>query len=78
MLGDGSLFNRLFIEHYYEYQAPHGLQRARDLAEARGARERADPVSRSRRTAICCCSAGFREVEVFFKWYNFAGFVAVK
>jgi tRNA (cmo5U34)-methyltransferase len=22
--------------------------------------------------------AGFREVEVFFKWYNFAGFVAVK
>ena len=59
-------------------QAPHGLQRARDLAEARGARERADPVSRSRKTGTSCCGAGFREVEVFFKWYNFAGFVAVK
>jgi tRNA (cmo5U34)-methyltransferase len=23
-------------------------------------------------------SAGFRQVDVFFKWYNFAGFVAVK
>ena len=54
VLGENSLFNRLFIKPLLRDEAPQRLQRARDRAEARGARERAGAVPRSRRTANCC------------------------
>ena len=44
VLGEESLFNRLFIEHYYDFKRRSGYSEPRDHAEARGARERAGAV----------------------------------
>jgi tRNA (cmo5U34)-methyltransferase len=77
VLGDGSLFNRLFIERYYAYKRRRGYSEL-EIAQKREALENVLVPYRLRENHELLRKAGFREVEVFFKWYNFAGFVAVK
>jgi tRNA (cmo5U34)-methyltransferase len=77
VLGDGSLFNRLFIERYYAYKRRRGYTEL-EIAQKREALENVLVPYRLRENRELFLNAGFREVEVFFKWYNFAGFVAVK
>jgi tRNA (cmo5U34)-methyltransferase len=77
VLGDGSLFNRLFIERYYAYKRRRGYSEL-EIAQKREALENVLVPYRLRENHELLLNAGFREVEVFFKWYNFAGFVAVK
>jgi tRNA (cmo5U34)-methyltransferase len=77
VLGDGSLFNRLFIERYYAYKRRRGYTEL-EIAQKREALENVLVPYRLRENQELFLNAGFREVEVFFKWYNFAGFVAVK
>ena len=45
VLGNDSLFNRLFIKFYYDMKRRNDYSDIGDRAKARGARERADPVS---------------------------------
>jgi tRNA (cmo5U34)-methyltransferase len=77
VLGDGSLFNRLFIERYYAYKRRMGYSEL-EIAQKREALENVLVPYRLQENRELLLGAGFREVEVFFKWYNFAGFVAVK
>jgi len=77
VLGDGSLFNRLFIEHYYRFKRRMGYSEL-EIAQKREALENVLVPYRLQENRDLLLHAGFREVEVFFKWYNFAGFVAVK
>jgi tRNA (cmo5U34)-methyltransferase len=77
VLGDGSLFNRLFIEHYYRFKRRMGYSEL-EIAQKREALENVLVPYRLQENRDLLLGAGFREVEVFFKWYNFAGFVAVK
>ncbi len=77
VLGDGSLFNRLFIERYYAYKRRRGYSEL-EIAQKREALENVLVPYRLFENRELFMNAGFREVEVFFKWYNFAGFVAVK
>jgi tRNA (cmo5U34)-methyltransferase len=77
VLGDGSLFNRLFIERYYAYKRRRGYTEL-EIAQKREALENVLVPYRLHENRELFLNAGFREVEVFFKWYNFAGFVAVK
>jgi len=77
VLGDGSLFNRLFIERYYAYKRRRGYSEL-EISQKREALENVLVPYRLRENRELLLNAGFREVEVFFKWYNFAGFVAVK
>lgn len=77
VLGDGSLFNRLFIERYYAYKRRRGYSEL-EISQKREALENVLVPYRLRENHELLLNAGFREVEVFFKWYNFAGFVAVK
>ena len=77
VLGDGSLFNRLFIERYYAYKRRRGYSDL-EIAQKREALENVLVPYRLFENRELFLRAGFREVEVFFKWYNFAGFVAVK
>lgn len=77
VLGDGSLFNRLFIERYYAYKRRCGYSEL-EIAQKREALENVLVPYRLFENRELLLGAGFREVEVFFKWYNFAGFVAVK
>jgi tRNA (cmo5U34)-methyltransferase len=77
VLGDGSLFNRLFIERYYEFKRRMGYSEL-EISQKREALENILVPYRLQENRNLLMGAGFREVEVFFKWYNFAGFVAVK
>jgi tRNA (cmo5U34)-methyltransferase len=77
VLGEGSLFNRLFIERYYAFKRRMGYSEL-EIAQKREALENVLIPYRLQENRDLLLNAGFREVEVFFKWYNFAGFVAVK
>jgi tRNA (cmo5U34)-methyltransferase len=77
VLGDGSLFNRLFIERYYAFKRRMGYSEL-EISQKREALENVLIPYRLHENRELLLQAGFREVEVFFKWYNFAGFVAVK
>jgi tRNA (cmo5U34)-methyltransferase len=77
VLGDGSLFNRLFIEHYYAFKRRMGYSEL-EIAQKREALENVLIPYRLQENRDLLLGAGFREVEVFFQWYNFAGIIAVK
>jgi tRNA (cmo5U34)-methyltransferase len=77
VLGDNSRFNRLFIEHYYAYKRRVGYSEL-EIAQKREALENVLIPYRLEENRELLLKAGFREVEVFFKWYNFAGMVALK
>ena len=77
VLGEGSVFNRLFIERYYEFKRRMGYTDL-EIAQKREALENVQVPYRIDENRDLLLSAGFREVDVFFKWYNFAGFAAIK
>jgi tRNA (cmo5U34)-methyltransferase len=77
VLGNGSLFNRLFIERYYAYKRRMGYSEL-EISQKREALENVLIPYRPQENRDLLLNAGFRQVDVFFKWYNFAGFVAVK
>ena len=77
VLGEGSLFNRLFIERYYAYKRRRGYSEL-EIAQKREALENVLIPYRLHENRELLLGAGFREVDVFLKWYNFAGMIAVK
>lgn len=77
VLGNGSVFNRLFIERYYAYKRRMGYSEL-EISQKREALENVLIPYRLQENRDLLLGAGFRQVDVFFKWYNFAGFVAVK
>ncbi len=77
MLGEHSLFNRMFIEYYYEMKKRNGYSEL-EIAQKREALENVlipYTLLENRETLF---RAGFRQCDVFFKWYNFGGIIAVK
>lgn len=77
LLGEGSKLNRLFIDRYYAYKRRKGYSEL-EIAQKREALENVLVPYTARENHEMLRRAGFREVDVFFRWYNFAGFVAVK
>jgi tRNA (cmo5U34)-methyltransferase len=76
-LGEDSLFNRLFIKYYYDMKKRHGYSEL-EIAQKREALENVlipYKLLENREMLLRC---GFRYCDVFFKWYNFSGMVAVK
>ncbi len=72
-----SLFNGLFIKYYYELKRRNGYSDT-EIGRKREALENVlIPYRRDENVALLR-SAGFKHVEVFFRWYNFCGMVAVK
>ncbi len=77
VLGEDSLLNRLFIKYYYEMKKRHHYSEL-EISQKREALENVlipYKLLENRELLIKC---GFRYVDVFFKWYNFTGMVAVK
>jgi len=77
VLGEGSVFNRLFIERYYAYKRRMGYSEL-EISQKREALENVLIPYRLQENFDLLTSAGFRQVDVFFKWHNFAGIVALK
>lgn len=77
VLGEDSLFNRLFIKHYYEFKKRNNYSET-EIAKKREALENVLIPYRLKENEELLAECGFRHIDTFFKWYNFAGFVAVK
>lgn len=77
VLGEESLFNRLFIKYYYEMKRRNGYTET-EIAQKREALENVLIPYKLLENRELLLRTGFRAVDVFFKWYNFCGIVAVK
>jgi tRNA (cmo5U34)-methyltransferase len=77
VLSKDSLLNRMFIKFYYDMKRRNGYSEM-EIASKREALENVMIPYRSEENTELLKRNGFREVDTFFKWYNFAGFLAVK
>jgi tRNA (cmo5U34)-methyltransferase len=77
VLGEDSFFNRSFIRYYYEFKKRNGYSEM-EISQKREALENVLIPYRLVENLEMLTHVGFRCVDVFFKWYNFAGIVAVK
>ncbi|MEQ8402480.1 MAG: carboxy-S-adenosyl-L-methionine synthase CmoA [Roseitalea porphyridii] len=74
---EDTLFNRLFIDHYYDFKRRNGYTEM-EIANKREALENVLIPYRLEENVELLKNAGFRHVEVFFRWYNFCGLIASK
>lgn len=77
VLGEDSLFNRLFIEYYYDFKRSNHYNDM-EIAQKREALENVLIPYKLLENRELLVNTGFRYVETFFKWYNFSGMIAVK
>ncbi|MFH0953870.1 MAG: carboxy-S-adenosyl-L-methionine synthase CmoA [Verrucomicrobiota bacterium] len=77
VLGEDSLFNRLFIKYYYDFKRRNGYNEL-EIAQKREALENVLIPYKLLENRELLLRQGFRYCDVFFKWYNFCGMVAVK
>jgi tRNA (cmo5U34)-methyltransferase len=70
-------FNRLFIEHYYDFKRRNGYSDM-EIAKKREALENILIPYRAEENVELLKAAGFAHVEIFFRWYNFCGIIAIK
>jgi tRNA (cmo5U34)-methyltransferase len=77
ILAEDSRYNRYFIEYYYDYKRRNDYSEM-EISQKREALENVlVPYKLSENIALLR-DHGFAHCEVFFKWYNFAGLIAVK
>lgn len=77
ILAEETDFNRDFIKYYYNFKRRNQYSEL-EISQKREALENVlIPYKLSENTALLK-DVGFRTVEVFFKWYNFSGFIAKK
>ena len=77
VLGEDSTFNRLFIKYYYDLKRRNGYSEL-EITQKREALENVLIPYKLLENREMLLRAGFRHVDVFFKWYNFCGIVALK
>jgi len=77
VLGEDSLFNRLFIKYYYDMKRRSGYSEL-EIAQKRESLENVLIPYKLLENRELLLQQGFRYCDVFFKWYNFCGMVAVK
>lgn len=77
VLGEDSLFNRLFIKYYYDMKRRHHYSEM-EISQKREALENILIPYRLSENLTMLQRCGFSSTEVFFKWYNFTGVIAKK
>jgi tRNA (cmo5U34)-methyltransferase len=77
VIGEDSLFNRLFINYYYDLKRKNGYSEL-EISQKREALENVLVPYKLLENREMLIQAGFRYCDVFFKWYNFCGIIAVK
>ena len=77
VLGNDSLFNRMYIDLYFRYKASVGYS---DI-EIKNKRESLENVLipyRIDENIELLKRSGFKSIDIFFKWFNWSGIIAVK
>jgi len=71
------LINRLFIKYYYEMKRRNGYSEL-EISQKREALENVLIPYQWEENRDLLKWAGFRHIEIFFRWYNFCGIIALK
>lgn len=77
ILSEDSVFNRSMIRYYYDFKRRNQYNES-EIAQKREALENVLIPFSLEENHRMLRDAGFQKVDTFFKWYNFAGFIAVK
>ncbi|MFA1623398.1 carboxy-S-adenosyl-L-methionine synthase CmoA [Rhizobium mongolense] len=77
LTSEDTMFNRLFIDHYYDFKRRNGYSEI-EISKKREALENVLIPYRLEENIQLLKETGFRQIEVFFRWYNFCGIIAVK
>lgn len=77
ILAEDSTFNRDFIKYYYDMKRRNHYSEM-EISQKREALENVLIPYKLSENIIMLREAGFTQCEVFFKWYNFSGFIAKK
>jgi tRNA (cmo5U34)-methyltransferase len=77
ILAEDSLFNRDFIDYYYDYKRRNNYSDM-EISQKREALENVLIPYKLSENITLLRDCGFAHCEVFFKWYNFAGLIATR
>ena len=77
VLGNETTLNRLFVELYYDFKKKNNYSEL-EITQKREALENVLIPYRTDENISLLKRNGFELVELFFRWYNFAGFIAIK
>lgn len=77
VLGENLIFNQAFINLYYDFKRRHGYSEL-EIAQKREALENVLIPYRIRENLLLLNRNGFKDTDIFFKWYNFCGLLALK
>ena len=77
VLPKDTMLNRLFIKYYYAFKERQGYSKL-EIAQKREALENVLVPYRLEENLELLTSSGFSQCDVFFKWYNFCGMIALK
>jgi tRNA (cmo5U34)-methyltransferase len=74
---ENSFFEDVWLELYWDFKRRQGLTPEQILEKANSLRGVLNPLTTEENLDLLL-QTGFSRVEVFFKWYNWSGFMAVK
>jgi len=77
ILAEDAVFNRDFINYYYNYKRRNHYSEM-EISQKREALENILVPYKLSENISLLMETGFAHCEVFFKWYNFVGLIAVK
>jgi len=77
VLSRDSLLNRFFIKYYYDFKEASGYSKL-EISRKREALENVLIPYRVQENEELVLQNGFSECEIFFKWYNFCGYIVRK
>ena len=77
VLSKDSTLNRFFIKYYYAFKQRNGYSDL-EISQKREALENVLIPYRVEENSELLTNNGFSHCELFFKWYNFCGLIAIK
>lgn len=77
VVGSNARFNEIWTDLYHELKLKNGLSEKHVFDKARAIRGVMKPYTVNENIEMLEL-AGFKDIDIFFKWNNFVGFVAIK
>lgn len=77
VIGENARFNEIYIELYHELKLKNGLSPQHVFDKSKAIRGVMKPYTLEENKELLA-NAGFNDIDIFFKWNNFVGIIAVK
>ena len=77
VLGNSANINNLFVDEYHNYKEAHGYSKEQIERKRLSLEGVLVPVTNDWNIDLLK-QAGFRQVDVFWRWMNFVGYIAIK